>query len=96
MMKTEDKTRNACSEERILIKEEWLTIAGRTVRYALYEHKGSRSQYEIGIRTDEEDVRSFTGQSFPRAAKLFTLMVEGEVTPCSFYDILEDLPDRTE
>ena len=71
-----------------VIKQDCLLIAGHTVYYRLYEQS---SCFAIEICLDTERCRSHVGSSFARAAYLYELLVQGEVTPCTMQDILSDL-----
>ena len=70
------------------IRETCLSLAGYDISYRLFE-RGSHFFVEVSLGTDR--TRSDVGSSFSRAAHLYELLVQGEVTPCTVQDILEDL-----
>ena len=86
-LQIQDLTRQSPQEEK-LVKETHLAFAGSDARYRLFE---CRSHYLIEISFGKECSRSDVGKSFSRAAYLYDLLIEGEVTPCTMSDILEDL-----
>ena len=70
------------------IREKRVALAGHKACYRLFE-RGSRFFIEISFDADRSQAE--VGDSFSRAAYLYDLLVEGEVTPCTMRDILEDL-----
>ena len=70
------------------IREKRVALAGHEACYRLFE-RGSRFFIEISFDADRSQAE--VGDSFSRAAYLYDLLVEGEVTPCTMRDILEDL-----
>ena len=76
------------SDGEILIKETRLRVAGREARSRLFE-RGTCFLIEISFGVD--CCRSAVGKRFSRAAYLYDLLVDGEVTPCTMLDILEDI-----
>ena len=75
------------SHEEMLIKEMKQLVAGLDACYRLYERE---TRFSIEISLGTERCRSDVGKSFSRAAYLYELLVQGEVTPCTMQDILED------
>lgn len=74
--------------EEKLIREVCLLVAKRDVRYRLLE---CASRFVIEVSLGGDRTRSDVGKSFSRAAYLYELLVQGEVTPCTVQDILADL-----
>lgn len=74
--------------EETMIRETCLSLAGYDVCYRLFERS---SHFVIEITLDADCRRSDVGKSFSHAAHLYELLVEGEVTPCTMRDVLEDL-----
>lgn len=75
------------SHEEILIKEIRQPVAGFDVSYRLYERA---ARFSIEISLDADRRRADVGKSFSNAAYLYELLVQGEVTPCTMQDILQD------
>ena len=75
------------SAQEMPIREKRMALAGREGCYRLFE-RGSRFFIEITLGADRSSAD--VGSSFYRAAYLYDLLVEGEVTPCTLQDILED------
>lgn len=70
-----------------MIREMSLSLAGYDICYRLFE-RGSHFVIEVSLGADR--TRSDVGNSFSRAAYLYELLVQGEVTPCTVQDVLED------
>ena len=85
-LQTQDLYKSSPHKEQ-LIREICLPVAGVDVCYRLYE-RDARFAIEISLGADR--CRSDVGKSFSRAAYLYELLVQGEVTPCTMQDILED------
>ncbi|MBO5355849.1 MAG: hypothetical protein J6B09_07270 [Clostridia bacterium] len=73
--------------EEKLIRERHVLVAGCEACYRLFE---CGSHFLVEVRLGADCVRSDIGTSFSRAAHLYDLLVEGEVTPCTVQDILQD------
>ena len=85
-LKTQDLC-NSSSHKEQLIRKICLPVAGVEVCYHLYERD---AHFLIEISLGADCCRSDVGKSFSRAAYLYELLVQGEVTPCTMQDILED------
>ena len=85
-LQTQDLYKSSPHKEQ-LIREICLSVAGVDVCYRLYE-RDAHFAIEISLGADRR--RSDVGKSFSRAAYLYELLVQGEVTPCTMQDILED------
>ena len=74
--------------QQALIKEDCILLEGQAVFYRLFE---DISGFSIEICFGEDHCRSRVGSGFARAAALYERLVQGEVTPCTMQDILDDL-----
>lgn len=72
------------------MKENSLILANMRTTYRLYEAKNPIEQYWIEIEAANTSSHSYVGQYFANAAKIYTLLLRGEVTPCTLQYIVED------
>ena len=72
-----------------LLEEESRTVAGCPAVYRLYEFIFSKPQYFVEVLYGRERARASLGEGMDASA-LFHALVQGEVTPCTLGDIVED------
>ena len=78
-------------QELSLVREEYATVGSIVVRYRLWMYRASLVRYAVEVSTEAETRFAYLGSDFADAARLFTLLCEGTVTPCTVSDILEDV-----
>lgn len=77
-------------DEMLLMKENSLILANMRTTYRLYEAKHPTEQYWIEIEAENTSSHAYVGQCFASAARIYTLLLQGEVTPCTLQYIVED------
>lgn len=89
-MEPERPTSPFLFREMHLMKEDSLVLTGQRMTYRLYEGKTPIEQYWIEIEAGNTHACVYVGQNFPCAAKIYTSLLRGEVTPCTLQYIVED------
>lgn len=71
-----------------IVCDKILPVASKTAQYLLLE---DASRFLLECRFGGEKVTVSLGKSFAFAAYVYEQIVQGEVTPCTVTDIVEDL-----
>ena len=77
--------------EKVILAHDRKTICGKIADYRLIKLIGGKNEYLICIFYDrEKTVHSIFGK-ITDVAMLYDIIVRNLVTPCTFYDVIEDL-----
>ena len=79
------------AKELFCLREEYANVGSIVVRYRLWMYRASLVRYAVEVSTEAETRFAYLRCNFADAARLFILLFEGTVTPCTVSDILEDL-----
>lgn len=80
-------TSSSCPKGRILLCEEHTRIHSLRVTYRLYYENSAL----LMTVSDGTDIRAADlGTDLRAATRFFFAVVDGRVTPCTFFDVLED------
>ena len=70
-------------------------ILNNTVFYELYEVDLVYTRlYIVSVRNSDESAEAVVGKDEPCALFIYALICKNQVTPCTFYDVIEDFRDQ--
>ena len=79
------------------LEEECREVENMKIHYTLYKITISlRDYYAIEIRTENEAELRFVGRQHSRSQRIFEMLFNEQVTPCTFSEILRDLTAEDE
>lgn len=68
-----------------------ITVGNTAVTLRLFRLWVAQAQYYAELSTDSERCCAYLGERCEHARSIFRLLVKGGVTPCTLYDIVNDL-----
>ena len=89
-MQAKGKVDSRCRYPREVISTSY-PIEEETAVCRLYQTHPYPLCFSVEIEFGKERARAFLGAGFARAARIFELLTEGAVTPCTLCDIVEGL-----
>lgn len=89
-MNANNKTMPRCCYPREVISTPF-PVETKTAICRLYQTHPYPLCFLVEIEFEDECASAFLGAGFARAARIFEMLVEGAVTPCTLLDVLEGL-----
>ncbi len=74
-----------------ILREELRRVEDRLVRYRFCTSRFASPEYYVEIVLGEERAAAHLGEDYPTAQILFDKLVCGVVTPCTLFDIMQDV-----
>ena len=82
---------NDLSKSYMQVAHHNVVIKGHAASYFLYKSRKSHSPYLIKIDYRDESCEGLLAFDALSALNIFSILIKNTVTPCSFYDVIEDL-----
>lgn len=89
-MSTKETVNPRCRYPKEIIRASF-PVGEKTATCRLYQTHAYPLCFSVEIEFEGERARAFLGEGFARAARIFELLVEGAVTPCTLCDVVEGL-----
>lgn len=90
----EGKKMQTTKDIALMLKTE-VKILNNTVFYELYEVDLVYTRlYIVSVRNSDESAEAVVGKDESCALYIYALICKNQVTPCTFYDVIEDFRDQ--
>ena len=83
--------REHCKDCSMTLEEETVLYGGMLLTYQLLVCNCAAERFKLRILSGNERSEAALGNVVEDALRLYRIIVQGRVTPCTLYDVLSDL-----